>query len=199
MMFRNAARVIVILSVTTVMAQSNPPAATVPGGTDAINRGSGLGPRRFGSLGAKRSTGVQGAASLRQRLEDLEGTVNRMHTILNKMQARAAKSSVKDSSAKANLDMWELMVGHMDKELENLRVALAAHEDMEARRAALYKQADQKAEAQAQAGRAAMAAKLADKPETAAPVTTQDGGQTPAPTPAGQSSAPPANNPPSPN
>ena len=196
MMFRNAIRFIVVLSVTAAMAQSTPPAQTVPGGTRVIGQGSGLGGRRIAPLGAKRPGGVPTPTPLRLRLEDLENTVNQMHTVLKQMQAKAAKSGVKDSIAKANLDMWGLMVGHLDKELQELRVAVAQREDMEARRAALYKQADAKTEAEAQAAGAAQAAKFGATP---AP-NGQGSGQSPAGQIAPeQSSTPPASNSPAPN
>jgi hypothetical protein len=197
MMFQNAARIIVVLAVTTVMAQSNPPATTVPGGANAIGQRQALAARRMASLGAKRPSAVPTPTPLRQRLEDLDNTVNQMHTVLKQMQAKAAKSGVKDSIAKANLDMWGLMVGHLDKELQELRVAVAQREDMEARRAALYKQADAKGEAEAQAARAAQAAKFG----VAAPTPNGQGsGQSPAgQTAPEQSSTPPASNSPAPN
>ena len=99
--------------------------------------------------------------ALHQRVQDMENTLNQMHGVLKEMQAKAAKSSAKDSLAKSNLEMWELLVGHLDKQLQELKIATAAREDLEARRSALYKQADAKAEAEAQAARAAEAAKFA--------------------------------------
>jgi hypothetical protein len=200
MMFRNAVRAIVVLAVTTAMAQGTSPAPTVPGGTDVIGQGRGRAGRRISSQAAKRLSGMQTPASLRQRMEDLENTLHQMHVVLKQMHAKAAKSSVKDSLAKTNLDMWELMVGHLDKELQELRVAVTTREDLEARRAALYRQADAKAEAEAQAARAAEAGKFATGAPTPAQAG-QGGGQTPA----GQTApgqpfpTPPANNPPSPN
>ena len=175
MMFRNAARVIMVLAVTTAMAQSPSPAPTVPGGTEVMGQGSGLAGRRMSSPAAKRLSGMQTPAPLRQRVEDLENTLNQMHAVLKQMRAKAAKSSVKDPLAKTNLDLWELMVGHLDKELQELRVAVTAREEVEARRAALYKQADVKAEAEAQAARA----KFAAGTSTPAPAG-QGGGQSPA-------------------
>jgi len=199
MMFRNAARVIVVLAVTTAMSQSTPPAPTVPGGTDAIGQRQALAARRTASMGARRPNGMQTPTPLRQRLEDLENTVTQMHTVLKQMQAKAAKSSVKDSVAKANLDMWGLMVGHLDKELQELRIAVAQREDMEARRAAMYKQADAKAEAEAQAARAAQAAKFGVAAPTPAP-NAPGSGQNPAgQTAPEQPSTPPASNSPAPN
>lgn len=202
MKLRLAARVILVLSVATAMAQSAPPAATqsavVPAGTDTVTRGRMPVGRRTASMGARKSGSPQADNPLRQRMEDLGNTVNQMQTVLKQMQAKAAKSTVKDSMAKTNLAMWELMVGHLNQELQELRAAMAAREDMEARRAALYKQADQKAEAQAQAARATQSAKFASSAEGTAPAA-QEAGQSPAaPTPSGQPSAP-ASNAPSPN
>ena len=208
-----------VLAVTTAMAQSPSPAPTVPGGMGAMNQGRALPGRRMPSQAAKGSSGMQTAAPLRQQMDDLEKTVNQMHAVLKQMQAKAAKSSVKDSLTKTNLDMWELMVGHLDKELQELRLAVAAREDMEVRGAALYKQADQKAEAQAQAARAAEARrtalyKHADAKAGAEAQAGKFAAGTPTPAPAGQgggqspagqtvpgqpSPTPPASNSPSPN
>jgi len=197
MMLRNAARIIALLSVTTAMAQSAPPAQTAPEGPVAL--GQGLAGRRVASLGARRTSSVQSDNSLRQRMEDLENTLNQMHSVLKQMHSRAAKSSVQDSVAKTNLEMWELMVGHLDKELQELRVAEAAREDREVRRAALYKQADQKVEPQAQVARAAQAAKFGSGALTP-PLAAQGGGQSlAAETAPEQPPTPPANNPSSPN
>lgn len=176
MRFRNAARAIVILAVTTAMAQGTSPAPTVPGGTEVMQR-KGFASRR--SPVGNQTRGLSTPTPLRERVHDMESTLAQMHLVLKQMQGKAAKSTTKDSLAKANLDMWELMVGHMEKELQELKIAMAAHEDMEARRAALYKQADAKAAAEAQAARAAQAAKFgneAPKPTPAGP----DAGQSPA-------------------
>jgi peptidoglycan hydrolase CwlO-like protein len=133
----------------------------------------------------------------------MDSELAQMHKVLKQMQERYAKSKAKDSVAKADLDMWGLMVGHLDKELQQLRVAMAQREDMEARRAALYKQADAKAEAEAQAFRAAQAAKFAQsagESPTSAPAGPGGGqstsGQSVSPQP---SPAPPTNSSPSPN
>ncbi len=155
MIFRTATGVLVVLAVTTALAQA-PPAATIPGGTGIIGQRREFTGRR-GPAG-KQARNVPTPTSLPERVKDMEGTLAQMHQVLKQMQDKAAKSHSKDSLAKGNLDMWELMVGHLDKQLQELRVAMAVHEDMEARRAALYKQADAKAEAEAQAARAAQAA-----------------------------------------
>ena len=98
------------------------------------------------------------------------------------------------------------MVGHLDNELQQLRETLASREDMEARRVALYKQADAKIEAAAQAARFVEAQKNATGTvtPTTAPREQSSGlsGQQSAarPTaPAPPSAAPPTNKPASPN
>lgn len=201
-MFQNATRVIMALAVTTALAQGTPPAtegsaqAAVPGGNDVMQR-QGYAGRRAPS--AKQPRGVPVQTSLHERVQDMESELTKMHLVLTQMQAKAAKSKTQDSLAKANLDMWELMVSHLDKELRELKIAMAAREDMEARRAALYKQADAKTEAEAQAARAAEAAKFAARAQTPPP-SAQGGGQSPAgQTAPEQPPTPPANNPSSPN
>jgi TolA-binding protein len=174
MFFRSTIRVLVVLAATAALGQSANPGTTP--GAPTLNR-PGLTPRR-GQVGS-RSTDPQGLVAMRQQVEDMQSTVSHMRGVLQQMQTKAAKNKPIDSLTKANLDMWELMVGHLDKELEQLRGTLAAREDLEARRAALYKQADAKAEAAAQAGRAAQAARFAEAQQNA----TGTGTPTPAPTP----------------
>ncbi len=190
MIFRNLTRLMMVLAVTAALAQGTPPTPTVPGGAAVMNQRRGF-PGRRGPA-SKPNPNLQAPASLTQRVQDMESTLAQMHVVLKKMQDKQAKSGVKNSLAKANLDMWGLMVGHMDKELQELKLALAMREDMEARRAALYKQADAKADAEAQAARAAQAAALAAKTsgETATPAPgAQSVGQT---APAQPSATPPA-------
>jgi peptidoglycan hydrolase CwlO-like protein len=114
-----------------------------------------------------------------------------MHAVLKQMRSKAAS---KDPLAKANLDMWELLVGHLDKQLQELRIAMVTREDMEARRAAMYKQAEAKADAAAQAARKMGAGKAA-----AAPAAPDAGHDTSGQAPANQAPAAPANTTPSPN
>ena len=107
------------------------------------------------------ATSAQTPAMLRQHMEDMQGTLAKMHTVLKQMRAKAAKSGAKDSLTAANLDMWELMLGHLDKQFEELRASTLAREDLEARRAALYKQAEAKAALAAKSAQAAGAAPAA--------------------------------------
>ena len=195
MIFRNATKVVVVLAATAAFAQSAQPGTTL--GAPVLNR-QGLTART--SPAGNKSADPQGLAAMRERVEDMQSTLSQMRVVLRQMQTHATKSAATDSLAKANLDMWGLMVGHLDKELQQLRVTLAARQDLEARRAALYKQADARAEAAAQAARAGQAARLAQAEKNTA------GAPTPAaPEPAtGQSAqkgpaAPLANNSVSPN
>jgi len=80
----------------------------------------------------------------------MQTTLNDMHALLKQMQAKNAASRSKDPVAKANLEMWGLLLAHLDKEFNQLEATLA-REDLEARRAALYNQAMQKAAAEAAA------------------------------------------------
>jgi hypothetical protein len=133
----------------------------------------------------------------------MESTLSQMRGVLKQMHAKAARSKVPDPLTKANLDLWELMVGHLDKELQQLHDTLAVREDMETRRVALYKQADAKSEAAAQAGRAAQAARFAEAQKNATGTPTsaaaeQTSVSNPA-APSQPSAVPPTNNSAAPN
>ena len=198
-----AVSLVLVLAPTAALAQiANP--GTTPG-APILNRQSLAG--RRGAVGSK-TADVQGLGAMRERVQDMESTLSQMRVVLKQMRAKAAKTKPTDPVIKANLDMWELMVGHLDKELEQLRMTLAAREDLEARRAALYRQADANAEAAAQAARAGQAARFAqndtEKNATATPTPTpaptgqatgQSAESSPAPQPApAQPSAAPTNN-----
>jgi len=204
---RNAIRVMVVLAATAAFAQSALPGTTqgapILSQQDLTSR---RGPARNRGAGAA----PQGLAAIQQQVEDTDHTLSQMRVLLKQMQTRAAKTKATDSVTKANLEMWGLMVGQMDKELQQLRSTLAAREDMEARRAALYKQADAKIEAQAQAARTAQAARFAEATKnatgtqttSAAEPTAGQGAQqdaSPHTAPAQSSTVPPASNPASPN
>ena len=196
MIFRSATRVVVVLAATMAFGQSAQPGTTP---SAPILNSQGLTGRR-GPVGNK-TTDPQGLAAMRERVEDMGSTLSQMRVVLKQMQAKAAKSNATDSLTKANLNMWELMVGHLDKELQQMRVTLAAREDLEARRAALYRQADAKVEA-ARGGRAARFAEAQQNTTgTPAPAATEDAtGQSAEPSPAAQTSvAPTTNNSASPN
>jgi len=182
MTFRSAAGVIVVLAATAALAQNGQPGTTPV--APMLNQSAPIPNRqslaeRRGSVG-NRKADPQSLAVMRERVQDMESTISQMRGVLKEMHARAAKNKPTDSLAKANLDMWELMVGHLDKDLQQLRETLAAREDLEARRADLYRQADAKAAAAAQAGRAAQAARFSqpDKNATGTPTPASSGQST---------------------
>ena len=194
MMLRSVAAS-VVLAVTTALAQGTSP-VSAPVSNPLMSQRHALAGRRGLSSGNK-TAGVQTPATLRQRVHEMEGTLASMHALLKQMHPKAAVNS-KDPLAKANLQMWELMVGHLDKQLQELQIAAAAREDVEARRASMYKQADAKAAAVAQAARSSSASQaLTPAP---APALQGAGENAAGQTTAGQSSpTPPATASPSPN
>ena len=194
MIFRSATRVVVVLAATAAFAQSAQPGTTPS--APILNR-PGLTTRT--NPAGNKTADRQGLAAMRERVEDMQNTLSQMRVVLRHMQTNATKSKATDSLAKANLDMWGLMVSHLDKELQQMRVTLAARQDFEARRASLYKQADVKAEAAAQAARADQAARMAQAEKSTAGVpapvapasaTGQSSDRSPAAPPTGSSASP---------
>lgn len=199
MIVRSATRILVVLAASAVLAQS----AQLPGTTASepiLNR-PGLTPRS--AAVANKNPDPQGLVAMRERVAAMEGTLSKMRGVLKQMHA---KDHATDSLAKANLDMWDLMVGQLDKDLLELRQTLSAREDLEARRAAMYRQADVKNAAAVQAARAAQAARFAgaQKNATGTP-TPAPTAQSAEPSPGAQTAprqpapAPATNNPASPN
>ena len=156
------AAITMLLAAATVWAQS-----PVPSAARAANPTATLGDTHSNGMVMPRSArsakagAVQTQLTPRQHLQEMESTLTSMHFLLKQMQAKAAKNNSKDSNAKANLQMWELMLTHLDKQFEQLRVATLAREDLEARRAAMYSQAAEKADRAAAEARAAQAAAAA--------------------------------------
>lgn len=144
------AAAVVLFSIAAALAQ------TESNGTGTLSNAHARQVSALGSDAGRPSlAGNRGAAALapatqRQRVQSLEGTLAKMHALLGQMKAKAARNP-KDTFARDNLDLWDLMVTQMDAELKDLKVAMLTREDMEARRAALYKQADAKSQAAAQA------------------------------------------------
>jgi peptidoglycan hydrolase CwlO-like protein len=165
----------VVLAATAALAQSAQP-GTTPGAP--ILNSQGLTARR--APGGNKTTDPQSLVAMRERVEDMGSTLSQMRVLLKQMQVKATTSKATDSLTKANLNMWELMVGHLDKELQQMRVTLAARQDLEARRAALYRQADAKAQAEAQAARASQTARFAqaEKNATGTAIPAATGGTT---------------------
>ena len=115
------------------------------------------------------SASAQARAQADQRVQEMGSTLTKMHILLKQMRAKNASAASKDPTAKANLEMWSLMLDQLDKQYEQLAAATKARDDLEVRRQALYKQADEKAAAAAAAARAqqAKAAQQANSPASA--------------------------------
>jgi hypothetical protein len=160
-----ALAIILFLAAASAWAQSPapapaaPPPVLVPG----TNSTSGV-ISRFGRGRNVRGTEAQLAPS--ERMQEMESTLNNMHALLKDMQARNASSRLKDPVAKANLEMWELLLVHLDNEFHQLQVATATRQELEARRASLYKQAYEKAAKEAQAATGATTGQTPPAPST---------------------------------
>jgi hypothetical protein len=143
MKVRNITVFTAILGAAVAGAQTGTPSAASRMGANqrsviATNNASGL------------AENVRSQSAMHLRVEEMGSTLSRMHALLKQMQAKAAASSTKDPIAKANLEMWGLMLADLDKQYEQLSQASRARADIESRRAAMYKQAEAKAAAEAQ-------------------------------------------------
>ena len=119
------------------------------------------------------SARVKAQIEARQHVEEMGATLTKMHTLLKQMNAKTSAAASKDSVAKANLEMWSMMLEQLDKQYSELVSAQKAREDLEARRMALYKQADEKAAAAAAAARAAQQAEANAASAAQAPAASQ--------------------------
>lgn len=88
---------------------------------------------------------MRAKADLNQRMVEMETTLGRMHLLLKQMQASAAVKNSKDPATRANLEMWGLMIQQLDKQFDQLKVTARERADLNARRAAMYHQAEQRA------------------------------------------------------
>jgi hypothetical protein len=182
MKLRNSAVAVVILAATTLWGQSSAGPLTS---------------RKQPMIAGSNAEGIAAAAHAKvvanQHLQEMGATLMKMHALLKQMRANTTGASAKDPMAKANLDMWALMLEQLDHQYEELRAASHARDDLQARRAALYKQADEKAAAAAKMAQAAKAGTAA--PNSATGASSQNT-TTPAPT---ETNAPPATSSASPN
>jgi hypothetical protein len=170
MMLRNSAAMLVILAAATVWGQSS------------------AAPRRQPVAATANAEGVAAAnrakAAANQNIQDMGAAITKMQGLLKQMRSHA--STAKDPVAKANIEMWSLMLDQLDKQYEQMRMVARQREEMESRRAALYKQADEKA---------AEAAKKAQDAQRAAAANANNNNQTPAAPSAPQTTTPPPTSP----
>lgn len=138
------------LAASSAWAQSPAPAPT-PAATGPIIAPDADTTARVTSRFAQNrvARAAEAQAAPREHVQEMESTLNGMHALLKEMQASNASSRSKDPVAKANLEMWELLLTHLDKEFHQLQLATMAREAVEARRASMYNQALAKAAAEA--------------------------------------------------
>ena len=176
MILRNSTLVVVVLTAATLGAQTS--AGPLAGRRQTVVATSN---------GENLAVANRAKAAANQNMQDMAATLTKMQALLKQMRAQTSTS--KDPVAKANIEMWTLMVEQLDKEYEQLRLAARQREEFEARRAALYKQAD---------GKAAEAAKKAQEAAKAAAAASNSTSSGPT-TPAAQTTATPATPSTSPN
>ena len=185
MKLRSAA-VLLIVAATGVWAQTAVPTRPLAGRQRTVMATSTDADGKAAEMRAK--------AAVNQRVQEMETTLSKMHLLLKQMQASTAVKNSKDPVTKANLEMWGLMLQQLDKQFDQVKAVAREREDLEARRSAMYKQAQEKAaqaarnaqaqaQANAEAGQAAgaNAASQSGSQPTAAPVPQA------APTPASSS------------
>jgi hypothetical protein len=180
MTLRHGTAALAILLATTTWAQSGRASA------------GPLASRRQTIMASSNTDGLAPAARNRtvasQQMQEMGATLAKMHELLKGMRAKASANE-KDPMAKANLDMWSLMLQQLDKQYEELRLASRARQDLDARRNALYKQADEKGAAAAKAALEARAAAVRQAATSGKPAEAPSPNQTTA-TPSTSSSSP---------
>ena len=117
--------------------------------------------------------------------------LTKMHLLLKQMQASSGVRNSRDPMPKANLEMWGLMLQQLDKQFDQVKVAAREREDLEARRSAMYKQAQEKAAQAARGAQAPAQASMAAGQSAGANAVPQSGSQ-PAAAPAAQPAQTPA-------
>jgi len=113
----------VLLSIATLRAQS--PASAAP---RAANEGSANGapqslaaptPNQDSSPATQRM-----AAQYQQRLHEMEVSLVKMHALLNDMKTKLSPGTSKGAGAqKDNIELWEMMLGHLDRTLAQARMS----------------------------------------------------------------------------
>jgi len=168
MKLRSAA-VLLIIAATGVWAQTAAPARSMAGRQRSVMATSTDADSKTAEMRAK--------AAVNQRVQEMETTLTKMHLLLKQMQASPAVKNSKDPMTKANLEMWGLMVQQLDKQFDQVKVAAREREDLEARRSAMYKQAQEKAAQSARNAQAQAQANAGAGQSAGATATPQSGSQ----------------------
>ena len=183
MKLRSAA-VLLIVAATSVWAQTAAPARPLAGRQRTVMATSTDADNKTAEMRAK--------AAVNERAQEMETTLSKMHLLLKQMQASSAVKNSKDPMAKANLEMWGLLLQQLDKQFDQVKKAAREREDLEARRSAMYKQAQEKA---AQAARSAQAQANAEAGQSTGANAGPQSGSQPAAAEAPQAAQTPASSP----
>jgi hypothetical protein len=178
MKLRSAA-VLLIFAATGVWAQTAAPGRSLAGRQRTVTATSTDAGSKTAEMRAK--------AAVSQRVQEMETTLTKMHLLLKQMQSSSAVKNSKDPMTKANLEMWGLMLQQLDKQFEQVKLAAREREDIETRRSAMYKQAQERAEQAARNAQAQARANADSGQSTGANAASQSGPQpalAPAPQPA---------------
>lgn len=164
---------LLIIAATAACAQTAAPSAAraFPGHQRAVMATSTDADSKTAEMRAK--------AAMNQRMVETETTLGRMHLLLKQMQASAAVKNSKDPATRANLEMWGLMIQQLDKEFDQLKVTARERADLNARRSAMYKQAEERAAQSARNGRGQTPANVTGQPAGANAVAPRAAAQTP--------------------
>ena len=182
MKLRSAA-VLLIVAATGVWAQTAAPARPLAGRQRTVMATSTDADSKTAEMRAK--------ASVNQRVQEMETTLTKMHLLLTQMQSSSPVKNSKDPMTKANLEMWGLMLQQLDKQFDQVKVAAREREDLDARRSAMYKQAQEKAAQAARNAQAQARGNAATAQSTGANDAPQSGSQ-PVAAPAPQAAQTPA-------
>jgi hypothetical protein len=177
MKLRSAA-VLLIVAATGVWAQTATPAGarSLAGRQRTVMATSTDADSKTAEMRAK--------AAVNQRVQEMETTLSKMHLLLKQMQSSPAVKNSKDPMAKANLEMWGLMLQQLDKQFDQVKLAAREREDLDARRSAMYKQAqDKAAQAARNAQEQARASATAGQSTGASPASQSGSQPVAAPTP----------------
>jgi hypothetical protein len=116
--------VVMLVAMATLPAQ-NPPATGAPAGNQKSSAPASpalpgpMSPSQDPSVALQRMEVLH-----QQRLQEMEVSLAKMHTLLNDMKARmAANDSHGTPSQRDNIELWEMMLGHLDKTLAQARLA----------------------------------------------------------------------------
>lgn len=128
---------IALLSATVLWAQDTASQAPVAGsaptlspGTAPVSRARNAFRNRTMMPAPRRALSADPAFAA--RLEDMQDTLTKLHALLKQMQSQAG-SSKRQTVAAENIQMWELLLGHLDRTLAQARMTAIQRSVMDQR------------------------------------------------------------------